>query len=482
VNIVSIGAISKGEAAVEEFYHIHPFGIIKTFEKGKALNRKLLPTYEDDAYLFIALRDLDPPTSLSIYFELREQLNLYTMNRWDAKPEITWSYLSNNEWKEFSQNAIMSDTTNGFNNSGIVVMDLPRDLTKGNHILPQPDCFWLRVSLKGDPLRMPRTLKVATQAVSATWENSGGTDQHLAKPLGSNKITGLFRPMNEIRATFQPYPSFGGRPHEKGKEFYTRVSERLRHKNRAVSAWDFERLILDRFPNIFQAKCIPHLNNEKYVPKGSLTIVVVPRITPDKKGILPVVNPTMLQNIKESLMPYASPFMNIEVRNPVYERVKITCGVRFEKGKNNGTYLKMLNEEIMEYMCPWMSGQEQEVDLGGAFSKDMLLSFIEKRPYVEFVTKFSAVQVYHSSKVGFDVEDTAIDTSKTPALQATTPWSVLIPFETNPIYFIDETSFQAPEKASINSMIIDGDFVMTQEKENDLTTFLEQFDPKKKDK
>jgi hypothetical protein len=57
-------------------------------------------------------------------------------------------------------------------------------------------------------------------------------------------------------------------------------------------------------------------------------------------------------------------------------------------------------------------------------------------------------------------------------VKATKPWSILIPFEKNPLYFVDDETFQLPEKASISSMIIDGDFVMTEEKERDLDDFL----------
>jgi hypothetical protein len=41
----------------------------------------------------------------------------------------------------------------------------------------------------------------------------------------------------------------------------------------------------------------------------------------------------------------------------------------------------------------------------------------------------------------------------------------LIPFANNPIFLIDDLSFQSPEKAGIDSMLLDGDFVMTEEKE-----------------
>ncbi len=482
ITVLSIGTLTKGEAAKEQIYHIHPFGIIQTFGKGRASNRLLMPNYDDNAYLYLGIKNLVPPSTLSFYFELKENLNLFSDEASKkGTPEVVWSYMANEEWRAFSQNMILTDTTNSFNNSGIISLEIPRDLTNDNTILAD-GLHWLRVAIKGDPRLLPRCLKIATQAVSVTWVDNGSSATHLLKPLPSNSIQKLASSISQIRGVNQPFPSFGGRPGETKTGFYTRTSERLRHKNRAVSAWDYERLVLDKFPNIHQVKCVTHVGNEEFVEAGSLSIVVVPKIDKNAKGYhLPMVNYTVLNSIKEYLEQLSSPFVNIEVRNPIYERVKITAGVRFTKGKNNGTYLKKLNQDIVEFMCPWMLGQEQELDLGGVLVKDVILSFIEKCDYVEFVTKFSAVQVFHEvlqkergreELVGFDVDDTAIHSTNSPLIKATKPWSILIPFEMNPIYFLDDETFQVPEKAAINSMIIDGDFVMTQEKERDWDDYL----------
>ncbi len=468
INILSIGTISRGDAVAEELYHIHPFGVIRTFYKGRPSNRSLVPAYDDDAYLYFGVEELNPPSSLSIYLELKENQDYYSMMKGkssDAKnAEVVWSYMVNDEWKEFSQSQVLTDTTYGFNNSGIITFDIPRDLSNKNEILPKK-MHWIRAALRGDASRMPKVLHLATQAVTATWVNNGSDNTHLQQALAPNSIKGLETGVAQVRKVLQPFKSFGGRPGETRLEFYTRTSERLRHKGRAVAAWDFERLVLEQFPNIFQVKCVTHVGYENFVKKGSVVLVVVPRLE-EGAGRLPMVNNTTLEAIREYLIPLASPFIEIEVRNPIFERVKISAGVRFEKGKNNGTFLKKLNQEIMGFMCPWLYGKNRELELGGQMGKDVVLSFIEKRDYVEFVTKFSVVQVF-PTEIGFDVDDKAIDTSSSPLVKATTPWSVLVPFQTNPIYLLDELNFQSPDKAGIDSMMLDGDFVMTEEKDFD---------------
>ncbi len=473
VAVLSIGKINKGKATAEQLYHIHPFGTIRTYHHGRASNLSLLPTYNEDAYLCIGIKDFRPPEILSLYFELKENMNLFSdVSLQRARPEIYWSYMVDDEWKEFSQNQILSDTTNSFNNSGIIELNIPKDLTQNNTTLSN-GLHWLRVTLRGNALHMPRTLKVATQAVGVTWVDNGTGETHLKQPLKANSITKLASSISQVRKVHQPFPSYGGRIGEDKLAFYTRSSERLRHKNRAVSAWDYERLVLESFPNIHQVKCVTHLGNEEHVEAGTVSIVVVPKLDAKIKGYrLPMVNQTLLDQIKDHLQALASPFVNIEVRNPIYERVKIAAGIRFQKGKNNGTFLKKLNQDIIKYMCPWMLGEEQELELGGFIVKDSILSFIEKTSYVDFVTKFSIVQVFPKGSAGFDVDDTAIHSTNSPLITATKPWSILIPFEMNPLYFLDDDAFQMAEKASISSMIIDGDFVMTEEKDRDYNDYL----------
>jgi hypothetical protein len=465
INILSVGTLSNSNAVPEKLYHIHPFGIISSFVNGRPLNRSLLPAYDDDAYLYLGIKDLQAPSPLSIYFELKENLDYFstlnTNNKDSKQNELTWSYLVNNEWKTFSQNQILSDSTHSLNNSGIVLLEIPRDINNQNNIL-ESGKYWIRIALRGEASKMPKVLHMATQAVTASWKVNEKDLSHLKNPLTGNNIRGLLNGVAQIREVCQPFQSFGGRAKESNNEFYTRVSERLRHKNRAISTWDYERIILEQFPDLLQVKCVTHNSAPQWVPKGSVLIVVVPKINHESRN-LPMLNNTVLEKIKQYIKPLSSPFVNIELRNPVYERIKISAAVQFVKGKNNGTFLKKLNHDIMEFVCPWLFGKASELELGGSLAKDMILNFIEKTEYVEFVTKFSAVQVFPTDQ-GFDVDDTALNLSSSPTIKATRPWSVLIPFVNNPIYLLEDLNYQSPEKAGIDSMMLDGDFVMTTEK------------------
>lgn len=285
--------------------------------------------------------------------------------------------------------------------------------------------------------------------------------------LQPDTIIGLQQTLPSIKAVHQPYASFGGKAPETTQEFYVRVSERLRHKNRALNSWDYERLVLERFPQIAQVKCVAYQGHEEFMDYGTVQIVVVPKTTMDHGYKEPKVTFHLLQEIKAFLEAHASPFADIEVRNPIYEKLKISCGVIFEQGTNDGIFLERLNQDIRAFVCPWMFNPGQDLDLGGILNKNTLLNFVEKRSYVKFVTRFSIVQVINDEGF-YSLEDTARDMSHTPVIQASTPWSVLVPLDNHPISFLDREAYQSPDPAGIDTMIVGTDFIIKEEEAEDL--------------
>src|SRR5690606_19431370 len=98
---------------------------------------------------------------------------------------------------------------------------------------------------------------IRAQAVSVRFDDRGNAAAHYAQPLPAGSIQRLLVPEAGLAKLEQPYSSSGGRPAEAPERLDTRVSERLRHKDRALTAWDHERLVLHRFPQIYKARCLP---------------------------------------------------------------------------------------------------------------------------------------------------------------------------------------------------------------------------------
>jgi hypothetical protein len=142
-----------------------------------------------------------------------------------------------------------------------------------------------------------------------------------------------------VKKIEQPFTSFGGRTKEQNNDFYTRVSERLRHKNRAITIWDYERIILQNFTSVYKVKCLNHTRYEgtavsvNEAAPGNVSLIVISNIR-NKNAVDPLKPRTslvVLDDIKEFIGKIRSPFINLYVYNPLFEEVKVKFNVRFHR-------------------------------------------------------------------------------------------------------------------------------------------------------
>ncbi len=447
----------------QQFFHVHPFGSERVYPIQSALvspTRHLLPQYSADGYLFIGLKNVKPKQTLNLLFQMTprqvKDLNTYSM------PDIAWEYLGrNNEWKKLKVADLLSDGTDQFTTSGIIRIKIPDDISVRNTIMPA-GTYWLRIAVTGDVEVLCHTIDLRTQAVNATWVNNDDPD-FLRTPLAPNTIRDLYDGNDSIAAIYQPFESSGGRAAENDDEFFARVSERLRHKNRAITHWDFERMVIDKFPEIFQSKCLSYLSHpqieeevveRKYLVKKEeettvevkvvgikrgegIVLVVVPQRTRFMENETPVVNYRKLQAIETYLREYASPFVKIRVRNPDYEYIRVFCKVKFKEKGNDGQFVEQFREDIRRYISPWLYDNGAAMDIGGNINVDAMKNHLKKLPYVWFLTKFSMLHIIEESieEQRYRLEDTATMTDDpNPTVYTSKPWSVLI---TDPLHEIE---------------------------------------------
>ena len=138
------------------------------------------------------------------------------------------------------------------------------------------------------------TALILPHAVTAVRQMSDTDAGDPGRAIAAQSIRGLVKPIKGIGPAVQPSPSFGGRSPESDRALYTRISERLRHKDRAVQMWDYERLVLERFPDISMVRVIPARRPGAAAPDsagpGHVRVVVVPG--PKYPGVTDVTAPS----------------------------------------------------------------------------------------------------------------------------------------------------------------------------------------------
>lgn len=232
--------------------------VIVTGNKRSVISNQYAGKIQEEGMLFIGLENAKPLQTLSMLFQFAEGS---AEDEDNEPPAINWSYLSNNEWKPMRGEDIVSDGTYGFQTTGIVKVNIPGDATDNNTIITA-GLHWLCASVTKDANRIPMLIDIRTQAVTVTFRDNNNDATHYDKALPAGTIAKLASVVPEVSKVEQPFASFDGKHKEAGREYYQRVSERLRHKHRAITPWDYEHLVLDRFATVYKVKCISHTDPE----------------------------------------------------------------------------------------------------------------------------------------------------------------------------------------------------------------------------
>lgn len=460
---ISLERIASTEEGLrkEKVFHLHPLGFESLSPRayGKI---HLVPRYETDGNLFIGLTATRLSGLLTLFFHLRED----SLPDAGARPfEFEWYYLASNQWRPLKKTQVVSDTTDGFLSSGIVTLDIPGDIDRANTILP-PDQFWLRVSVDDEHLHTLCSLYgVHAQAMQVSWakqEANGLSHLLSALPAGSIKETRFSIP--GLAGMRQLMDSFGGKPPESDTQRTIRVSERLRHKNRAVTPWDYERLVLQRFPEIYKAKCFSCMTGDaesrRKIKPGHLLIVLIPYLKESATANShPMVNALLLREVRDFVRGLSSACVKISVRNPAYERIQVRCKVKFGKGAGRGAQLNRLNREIVDYLSPWSDGG-LAARFGWRLRCNDIQSHIQGLNYVESVSGLSMLRIDDGDDGSHRrLSDTA--RSKCGDIQPLHPWSIAIPVGHHLIEVEDEAGVWPAQQTGIANLAIGNTFILS---------------------
>ena len=362
----------------------------------------LLPDHSNAGELYIGIEDIETDQSLNLLVQVAEG----SADPLADTEQVTWSVLTDEHWLPLDDDHLLADNTNGFLESGIVKIMVPDKASLSSDWLPD-GYLWLRASIKNNTDAVCKLTGIHSQAGRATFKDQGNDPVHLKEPLEAETISKFVKAIAGIKKVVQPYASFGGEVKETDKDYYVRVSERLRHKSRAVTIFDYERMILEKFPNIYKVKCLNHTSPASEMAPGNVTLVIVPDLTNQNavNKLEPRVSKAVLENVKSYVEEFSTEMAEIHTRNPDYEKIRLDFKVRFGKSYEFGYYKNQLNEDIIGYLSPWATGASTEISFGGKIHKSVLLKFIEEREYVDFVTDFRMFHLRGGADDTVDVDE-----------------------------------------------------------------------------
>jgi hypothetical protein len=430
--------------AVMRVFHVEPFGYAELKSEGEQSGCPFLPQYECEGELYIGLRNVRAPQRVSLLFQVAEG----SANP-DAVPELVqWSYLSDNRWLTLHDGSVLADGTRGLINSGIVELLLkpaaPSTRLPGG-------LYWIRAAIARSSDSVCDLVDIHPNAVLAAFADDDNAPEHLSEPLPAGRIARLMTPLPGVAHIRQPYSSFGGKMAEQDASFNVRVSERLRHKQRALTVWDYERLVLEKFPQLYKVKCLR-------ADPGRIVLIVIPDIRNRRPfdPFEPKAPVDLLRDIEAFLQDKTPPFATVRARNAHYVPVMVRCGVRFRSGSDEGYCRNRLNEELNRFLSPWAYDEGADIVIGGSIYANSIIDFLDGRDYVDYLAEF---KLFSSQDDGQNF-NVVVPEGDSYHVRAQSPGDILVAARTHVFDVISQADYRVERLTGINYMKIELDFVV----------------------
>ncbi len=436
------GRSSGGGGSAEKIFHLHPFGVREIHPAQVRDVPTVLPLVRHDGNLYIGLEGGEAGGEIALLFHLRDE-EAATFKR--SHSPVNWYYLVGNEWRPLTQDCVLEDGTCGFLTSGIVRLVLPGDIDR-EHSTLDAGLLWLGVCADADFDCFANLYGVHANAVEVgrVLAEDPQTANALL-PAGSIKT--MVSSLPGVVDVAQVGASFGLRDAESIVQMYTRIGERLRHKNRAVSPWDYERLVLEAFPQVFKARCFSTLlspllgdSDTAGVPAagrvapGSVLMVVLPaQPASDGAAPPPLLNAVELARIRQLLVQLASGCAHVEVRNACYERIQVRCRVELVAEAQTGQALRAIDVALQEYLSPWHAGG-YEARFDWTIRHEDVETVIRALACVKNVSGLSLLRIAENDFGAYSLADTARPASAQTNVGArqigpSWPWSIAVPMD-----------------------------------------------------
>ncbi len=456
----SASIVAAPSAAGDAFLRLSPLGwdAARAHETDGDL---LLPRFDDAGNLYIGLSASDLRAPLTLFFHLREDaLPMVEL----AHRTLRWSYLADNRWRRMPAHAVRADSTHAFLRAGIVTLTLPPDINRNNTELPS-ELYWLRVSCDCDLERFCSLYSVSTHAAQV-WRVPGSGDPARAPAsIAPGTITRPRQAIAGLGRVTQVNPSYGGRLAESRNDMRRRTAERLRHKGQAITPDDYERLILERFPEIDRVKCFPNRSIE-HGPDGRSCpghVLIVGLPAHRSRGHLdefPRLNGYLIGQVRQFITAHVSPAVTLEVVNPVYQHIQVRCAVVLRAGADPGWYVNMLDEVISDFISPW-SGTGNTCHFGWCIRRHDIESFILAQDGVLAVHGFSMLSVSGRAGDRYALEDSAVKSKgEEPQIAPVYPWSIAVPIKRHHITVIQANAAAAPAPTGIGKLEVGSTFII----------------------
>lgn len=157
--------------------------------------------------------------------------------------------------------------------------------------------------------------------ITATYRAGGGTQGN----VGASQITGLRTTIPFVESIHNPEPAGGGSDTEPVESVLERGPQMIKHRDRAVTAEDFEWLTRETSQAIARVKCLPTFNDQGIFETNWVTVIIVPESTETRPMPSPQLRTRVEQYLRERSANVTVFPTHIQVTGPTYIEVNVTA-------------------------------------------------------------------------------------------------------------------------------------------------------------
>lgn len=196
--------------------------------------------------------------------------------------------------------------------------------------------------------------------VKATYTTGGGSEGNVA----AGTVTDLKSSIALVDGVTNPIPADGGADIESTETLIERSTNRLKHRNRAVTPRDYEQVAKAAYPELARVTCQPE--------DSRVTVLIIPETEREK----PVPSVELKHSVRETLAEHApasliaDDSMDIVVRGPGYSEVSVDASVQARNVKSVSLLKNTIGQRLDEFLHPltgkdgsgWSFGDVPAVD------------------------------------------------------------------------------------------------------------------------
>lgn len=317
---------------------------------------------------------------ISLYAEIDEQ-SVCEAERGEA--QVEWRYQAGATWVPLN----VVDHTDGLRQSGIVRFAIPDDMRLGSDDLGEATGYWIQAT-SATPKGGGRIRRLRTDAVEAVYRfgPDWAHDTTPATPLPPETAKQLKVAVPGIKKVANPSESWGGRGPEPADGFARRTSRVLRHRNRAITAWDVETLVAESFPDVGLVRCLPHHSYDSECAPGWFAAVVVPR----SLERLPRPSVRLAGLVEGFLHEHATDGTwlagesHIAILCPKYAEALVSATLVLQPGVQGGEARDRIAADLSEWLRP-LGPNPDRSDFGRTLFLSSVVWWLESRSEVAYV-------------------------------------------------------------------------------------------------